>query len=224
MYDDVTLNTKRECVWWCDTSSHVVWHHHADVTLCMMTWHYVWWCDCMMMWHCVWWCDPMKLSGALCARWSCILIWHVSSSLIWHVSSSSLCASWSSILPLVRMLILYSDFEFFFRSRTYLLCLHCPQMPLNPHSSAPVAFLKGYDDVTLCMMMWHYVWWCDTTYDDLTLCMMMWHTQLRQSPSEKDLLRIHSVTSSYTVSHHHTQCHIIIHSVTSSYTVSHHHT
>ena len=27
-----------------------------------------------------------------------------------------------------------------------------------------------------------------------------------------------------TVSHHHTQCHIIIHSVTSSYTVSHHHT
>ena len=25
------------------------------------------------------------------------------------------------------------------------------------------------------------------------------------------------------VSHHHTQCHIIIHSVTSSYTVSHHH-
>jgi hypothetical protein len=33
---------------------------------------------------------------------------------------------------------------------------------------------------------------------------------------------IHSVTSSYTVSHHHTQCHIIIHSVTSSYTVSQH--
>jgi len=32
------------------------------------------------------------------------------------------------------------------------------------------------------------------------------------------------VTSSYTVPHHHTQCHIIIHSVTSSYTVSHHHT
>ena len=29
---------------------------------------------------------------------------------------------------------------------------------------------------------------------------------------------------SYTVSHHHTQCHIIIHSVTSSYTVSRHHT
>jgi hypothetical protein len=34
---------------------------------------------------------------------------------------------------------------------------------------------------------------------------------------------IHSVTSSYTVTHD-TQCHIIIHSVTSSYTVSHHHT
>jgi len=38
------------------------------------------------------------------------------------------------------------------------------------------------------------------------------------------------VTSSYTVSHHHTlchgiiQCHVIIHSVTSSYTVSRHHT
>ena len=26
-----------------------------------------------------------------------------------------------------------------------------------------------YDDVTLCMMMWHYVWWCDTMYDDVTL-------------------------------------------------------
>ena len=25
-----------------------------------------------------------------------------------------------------------------------------------------------YDDVTLCMMMWHYVWWCDTMYDDVT--------------------------------------------------------
>ena len=24
-------------------------------------------------------------------------------------------------------------------------------------------------------MMWHYVWWCDTMYDDVTLCMMMWH-------------------------------------------------
>ena len=24
--------------------------------------------------------------------------------------------------------------------------------------------------VTLCMMMWHYVWWCDTMYDDVTLC------------------------------------------------------
>jgi hypothetical protein len=33
---------------------------------------------------------------------------------------------------------------------------------------------------------------------------------------------IHSVTSSYTVSHHHTSCHIIIHRVTSSYIVSHH--
>jgi len=32
-----------------------------------------------------------------------------------------------------------------------------------------------YDDVTLRMMMWHYVWWCDTKYDDVTLCMMMWH-------------------------------------------------
>ena len=32
-----------------------------------------------------------------------------------------------------------------------------------------------------------------------------------------------SVTSSYTVKHHHTQCHIIIHSDTSSRTVSHHH-
>jgi hypothetical protein len=38
-----------------------------------------------------------------------------------------------------------------------------------------------YDDVTLCMMMWHYVWWCDsvcwcdTVLDDVTLCMMMWH-------------------------------------------------
>jgi len=32
-----------------------------------------------------------------------------------------------------------------------------------------------YGDVTLCMMMWHYVWRCDTMYDDVTLCMMMWH-------------------------------------------------
>ena len=32
-----------------------------------------------------------------------------------------------------------------------------------------------YDDVTLCMMMWHCVWWCDTVYDDVALCMMMWH-------------------------------------------------
>jgi len=42
-----------------------------------------------------------------------------------------------------------------------------------------------YDDVTPCMMMWHYVWalrtyggiarWCDTMYDDVTPCMMMWH-------------------------------------------------
>ena len=41
---------------------------------------------------------------------------------------------------------------------------------------------------------------------------------------------LRSVTSSYTVSHHHTQCHIIIRNVTSSYSVissyavSHHHT
>ena len=34
----------------------------------------------------------------------------------------------------------------------------------------------------------------------------------------------HSVTSSYIVSRHHTQCHAIIHSVTSSYIVSHKHT
>ena len=28
-----------------------------------------------------------------------------------------------------------------------------------------------------CMMMWHYVWWCDTTYSvcDSLWCMMMWH-------------------------------------------------
>jgi hypothetical protein len=37
--------------------------------------------------------------------------------------------------------------------------------------------------------------------------------KVSQSPS-------YSVTSSYTVSHHHAQCHIIIHSVTSSYIVS----
>jgi len=30
------------------------------------------------------------------------------------------------------------------------------------------------DDVTLCVMMWHYVWWCDTVCDDVTLCVMMW--------------------------------------------------
>ena len=74
-------------------------------------------------------------------------------------------------------------------------------------------------DVTMCMMMWHTVWWCDihthicdTLYDDVT------HTDM-------------------CVSHHHTQCHIVIHTecvacmadrlcvcVTSSYTVSHHHT
>jgi len=36
-------------------------------------------------------------------------------------------------------------------------------------------FSTMYDDVTLCMMMWHYVWWCDTMYDDVTLCMMIWH-------------------------------------------------
>jgi hypothetical protein len=27
-----------------------------------------------------------------------------------------------------------------------------------------------YDDVTLCMMMWHCGWWCDTVDDDVTLC------------------------------------------------------
>jgi len=32
-----------------------------------------------------------------------------------------------------------------------------------------------YDDVTLCMMMWHYAWWFDTMHDDMTLCMMIWH-------------------------------------------------
>ena len=37
-------------------------------------------------------------------------------------------------------------------------------------------------------------------------------------------MNMHSVTSSYTVLHHHTQCHIIIHSVTSSFIVSHHQT
>jgi len=31
-----------------------------------------------------------------------------------------------------------------------------------------------YGDVTLCMMMWHCVWWCATMYDDVTRCMMMW--------------------------------------------------
>jgi len=35
-----------------------------------------------------------------------------------------------------------------------------------------------YDDVTLCMMAWHYVWWRDTMYDDVTLCLCVhvWHT------------------------------------------------
>jgi len=49
------------------------------------------------------------------------------------------------------------------------------------------AYIARHDDVTLCMMMWHCVWWCDsvwwcdTVYDDVTLCMttwqcmMMWH-------------------------------------------------
>ena len=32
-----------------------------------------------------------------------------------------------------------------------------------------------YDDVTLCILMWHCVWWCDTVYDDVTPCVMMWH-------------------------------------------------
>ena len=75
-------------------------------------------------------------------------------------------------------------------------------------------------DVTMCMMMWHTVWWCDThthicdtLYDDVT------HTHMCVCH-----VIIHSVTSSYTlsawpewqtgyvcVSHHHTPCHIIIH-------------
>jgi len=32
------------------------------------------------------------------------------------------------------------------------------------------AYSTVYDDVTLCMMMWHSAWWCDTVYDDVTLC------------------------------------------------------
>ena len=40
-----------------------------------------------------------------------------------------------------------------------------------------------FDDVTVCMVMWQYVWWCDSMYDDVTVCvsddvtvcMVMWH-------------------------------------------------
>jgi hypothetical protein len=139
-----------------------------------------------------------------------------------------------------------------------------------------------YDDVTLCMMMRHYVCWCDTVYDDVTLCdtmyddvtlrVMMWHyvwwcdtMKSRCDTMKCDTMMWHYVTlwcdtiksqcdtmkwhyewcdtmmwhydvektfekcvqtyqSRCSVSHYHTQCHIIIHGVTSSYIVSHHHT
>jgi hypothetical protein len=60
-------------VWWCDTM-------YDDLTLCMMMWHYAWWCDTMyddvtlcMMWHYVWWCDTMAhKAGLLCLR---VYVW-----------------------------------------------------------------------------------------------------------------------------------------------------
>jgi hypothetical protein len=51
---------------------------YDDVTLCMMMWHGVWWCDtmcagwlvyvCMMMWHYAWWCDTAYDDVTLCMR------------------------------------------------------------------------------------------------------------------------------------------------------------
>jgi hypothetical protein len=64
--------------------------------------------------------------------------------------------------------------DFWFVILYFLFCVRQCTWRMWP-SKKPAPTMTRYDDVTLCMMMWHYVWWCDTMYDDVTLCMMMWH-------------------------------------------------
>ena len=69
--------------------------------------------------------------------------------------------------------------------------------PLRQRQSLPL-----YPRDLVCIMMWHYAWWCDTMYDHVTLCMMMWHVRICTKVC-LSILGTWYVTSSYIVSHHH---------------------
>jgi hypothetical protein len=65
--------------------------------------------------------------------------------------------------------------EAYYRGKRDLLLCKMVYKKLN------YTYTHDASDVTLCMMMWHYVWWCDTMYDDVTLCMMMWQQELKHT-------------------------------------------
>jgi hypothetical protein len=104
--------------------------------------------------HYVWWCDTMYDDVTLC-----MMMWH-------HVCMyARLLASWTQF---ERWLILEKRIHvcmYSFRANTYV----CMDVCVSPGEWDAVwkvydlGEAAWYDDVTLCMMMWHYV------------CMMMWH-------------------------------------------------
>jgi len=70
-----------------DIREHDLCSWYVMMWLCMMMWHYVWWCGSVyddvtlgvMMWHYVWWCDSMHDDVALCLKhasclWSCMCV------------------------------------------------------------------------------------------------------------------------------------------------------
>jgi hypothetical protein len=138
---------------------------------------------CMMMWHCVWWCDTDSNAPGS-HQWPGMYV----CMMMWH------CVWWCDG-------VWWCDAVFDHVRRCMMMwhsvwwCLSTCQAPT----------LARVDDVTLCMM-WHCVWWCDTIHDHVTQCKMT-GADVRALARAWRL----SVTWSYTVSHHQTQCHIIIH-------------
>jgi hypothetical protein len=106
---------------------------------------------CVCVCQCVWAC-------ACVSAFVCIWTWHTH-----HVHARMYRRTYIQFVCMCT-LCTYTLHSPEIRPRSQLLSRTAPQQPDTM-----------YDDVTLCMMMWHYVWWCDTMYDNVTLCMMMWH-------------------------------------------------
>jgi len=138
------------CVCWCDTV-------HDDVTLCMMMWHCVCWCDtvyddvtlCVLMWHCA--CG--QAGGDANAAHPSVFKWTAM-----HLAAINDQACVCDDVTLCMMM------------------WHCVWWCDTTWLPSVIrhVFMHVYDDVT-CVWWCDTVWWCGTVYDDVTLCMMMWH-------------------------------------------------